>query len=187
MARKQLNSYQLELRSKENTGRVKRVEALNKCIFTLAEQSEHERKRRLRLTLEQKLARKPQENTSQEVIKFPDGRISYLEGLFLGIIIGLLFSWFIDFAANRGTTLNTYKTLLTSTSFRYHQMSSSETPAVTVDEDELADPNFDGYFNDKEHPPYNAEDPYSYAPPHLPQNEQEVRSAVEDITQKLGA
>jgi hypothetical protein len=63
-------------------------------------------------------------------------------------------------------------------------MSSSETPAITVDEDGLADPNFDGYFSDKEYPPYNAEDPYIYAP-YLPQNEQEVKSAVEDLTKKL--
>jgi hypothetical protein len=31
-------------------------------------------------------------------------------------------------------------------------MSSSETPDITVDEDGLADPNFDGYFNGKEAP-----------------------------------
>jgi hypothetical protein len=98
MSRKQLNSYQLELRSKENTARVKRVAANNQRVFTLAEQSERERKRWLRLALEQKLARRLQENTSQEVIKFQERRISYLEGLFLGIIIGVLLSLFLDFA-----------------------------------------------------------------------------------------
>jgi hypothetical protein len=97
MPRKQLNSYQLELRSKENTARVKRIAANNRRIFPLAEQSERERKRLCRLALEQKLARRSQENTSQEVIKFPERRISYLEGLFLGIIIGVLLSLFLDF------------------------------------------------------------------------------------------
>jgi hypothetical protein len=63
-------------------------------------------------------------------------------------------------------------------------MSSSETPAITVDEDGLEDPNFDGYFNDKEVHPYNEEDPYSYSP-YLPQTEEEVKVAVEDLTQKL--
>jgi hypothetical protein len=51
-----------------------------------------------RLALEQKLARRPQENTSQEVIKFPERRISYLEGLFLGIFVGVGISLFLDFA-----------------------------------------------------------------------------------------
>jgi hypothetical protein len=105
--RKQLNSYQLELRSKANTARIKRVEALNQRIFTLAEQSEHERKRRLRLALEQKLARRPHENTLHEVIKIPGQNIGYLEGLFLGIIVGLLFSWFIDFAIARQHSTST--------------------------------------------------------------------------------
>jgi hypothetical protein len=31
-------------------------------------------------------------------------------------------------------------------------MSSSETPNITVDEDGLQDPNFDGYFNGRELP-----------------------------------
>jgi hypothetical protein len=62
--------------------------------------------------------------------------------------------------------------------------SSEETPAITVDENGLEDPNFDGYFNGKEVPQYDEEDPYSYAP-YLPQTEQEVKSAVEDLTQKL--
>ncbi len=90
--------------------RVKRVEALNKRIFTLAEKSERERKRRFRLALEQKLARRPQEHTSQEVIKFPEQRISYLEGLFLGIIIGVLLSLFLDFAISgqHSTTTKLY-------------------------------------------------------------------------------
>jgi hypothetical protein len=58
----------------------------------------------------------------------------------------------------------------------------------------LADPNFDGYFNGKEVPQEilqvdeeeGAEDPYAYCPPDLlPQTEGEVKSAVEDLTQKL--
>jgi hypothetical protein len=110
MPRKPLNSYQLELRSPENTARVKRAAANNQRIFTLAEQSERERKRRFRLALEQKLVRRPQENTSQEVIKFPEQRISYLEGLSLGIIIGVLLSLFLDFAFARqhSTTTKLY-------------------------------------------------------------------------------
>ncbi len=50
-------------------------------------------------------------------------------------------------------------------------MSSSETPATTVSEDGLADPNFDGCFNDKEYPQnVDEEDSYSYAP-NLPQTQ----------------
>jgi hypothetical protein len=70
-------------------------------------------------------------------------------------------------------------------------MSSSETPAIPLDSNGLPpDPNFDGYFNNKEVPQFDREDfsmedPYSYASPYLPQNEQEVKSAVEDLTQKL--
>jgi hypothetical protein len=97
MSRKQLNAYQLELRSKENKARVKKITATNQRIFRLAEQSDRERKRLCRLALEQKLARRLQENTSQEVIKFPERRISYLEGLFLGVFIGVLLSLFLDF------------------------------------------------------------------------------------------
>jgi hypothetical protein len=63
-------------------------------------------------------------------------------------------------------------------------MSSSETPVITVNEDGLEDPNYDGYFDDKEVPQLDEEDPYSYAP-YLPQNESEVKSAVENLTQKL--
>jgi hypothetical protein len=63
-------------------------------------------------------------------------------------------------------------------------MSSSEPPAITVNKDGLADPNFDGYFNDKEYPQsMDEEDPYSYVPPQMPQTEGEVKSAVEDLTQ----
>jgi hypothetical protein len=53
MLRKQLSPYQLELRSKANMARVKRIGAPNNRIFTLAEHSERERKRRFRLALEQ--------------------------------------------------------------------------------------------------------------------------------------
>jgi hypothetical protein len=180
MPKKQLNSYQLELRSPENTARLKRVAANNQHIFTLAERSERERKRRFRLVLEQKLARRPQENTSQEVIKFPEQRISYLEGLFLGIIIVVLLSLFPDFVV----LLNPHKTLLISDSFQYHQMKHSETTAITVDEDGLEDPNFDGLYNGKEIPQLDVEDPYAYLP-YLPQTESEVKSAVEDLTQKI--
>jgi hypothetical protein len=97
MSRKQLNSYQLELRSQANRARVKKIEETNQRIFKLAEQSERERKRLCRLAPEQKLARRPQENTPQEVIKFPERRISNLEGLFLGIFIGVLISLLLDF------------------------------------------------------------------------------------------
>jgi hypothetical protein len=97
MPRKQLNSYQLELRSPENKARVKKITETNQRIFRLAEQSDLERRRLCRLALEQKLARRPHENTSQEAIKFPERRISYLEGLFLGILIGVLISLFLDF------------------------------------------------------------------------------------------
>jgi hypothetical protein len=97
MPRKQLNVYQLELRSPENKARVKKITETNQRIFRLAEQSDRERKRLCRLALEQKLAHRPQENTSQEVIKFPERRISYLEGLFLGIFIGVLISLLLDF------------------------------------------------------------------------------------------
>jgi hypothetical protein len=92
MSRKQLNAYQLERRSKEHKARVKKITATKQRIFKLAEQSDRERKRLCRLALEQKLAR-----TSQEVIKFPDRRISYLEGLFLGVFIGVLLSLLLDF------------------------------------------------------------------------------------------
>ena len=87
MPRKQLNSYQRELRSPENKTRVKRITETNQRIFRLAEQSDRERRRVCRLALEQKLARRSHENISQEPIKFPERRISYLEGLFLGIFI----------------------------------------------------------------------------------------------------
>jgi hypothetical protein len=97
MPRKQLNSYQLELRSPENKARVKKITETNQRISRLAEQSDRERRRLCILALEQKLARRPQENTSQEVIKFPERRISYLEGLFLGIFIGVLISLLLDF------------------------------------------------------------------------------------------
>jgi hypothetical protein len=97
MPRKQLNAYQLELRSPENKARVKRITETNQRIFRLAEQNDRERKRLCRLALEQKLACMSQENTSQEVIKFPERRISYLEGLFLGIFIGVLISLLLDF------------------------------------------------------------------------------------------
>jgi hypothetical protein len=68
-------------------------------------------------------------------------------------------------------------------------MISSETPAITVDENGLEDPNFDGtlspsVYNEKEVPQFDEEGPYSYAP-YLPQNESEAKSAVEDLTQKL--
>jgi hypothetical protein len=97
MPRKQLNAYQLELHSPENKARIKKITEINQRIFRLAEQSDRERKRLCRLALEQKLVRRPQENTSQEVIKFPERRISYLEGLFLGIFIGVLISLLLDF------------------------------------------------------------------------------------------
>ena len=97
MPRKQLNAYQLELHSPENKARVKKITETNQRIFRLAEQSDRERRRLCRLALEQKLARRPQENTPQEVIKFPERRISNLEGLFLGIFIGVLISLFLDF------------------------------------------------------------------------------------------
>jgi hypothetical protein len=98
MPRKQLNTYQLELRSPENKARVKRITETNQCIFRLAEQSDRERRRLSRLALEQKLARRPQENTLQEVVKFPERRMNYLEGLFLEIFIGVGISLFLDFA-----------------------------------------------------------------------------------------
>ncbi len=106
MPRKQLNSYQLELRSPENKARVKRITETNQRIFRLAEQSDRERRRLCRLALEQTLARGSHENNSQEAIKFPDRRISYLEGLFLGIFIGVLISLFLDF-----TTTGQHSTL----------------------------------------------------------------------------
>jgi hypothetical protein len=53
MPRKQLNAYQLELRSKEHKARVKKITATNQRIFKLAEQSDRERKRLCRLALEQ--------------------------------------------------------------------------------------------------------------------------------------
>ena len=96
MPRKQLNAYQPELRSPENKARVKKIAATNHRFFRLAEQSDRERRRLCRLALEQKLARRSQENTSQEVVKFPERRISYLEGLFLGILIGVWISLFLD-------------------------------------------------------------------------------------------
>ncbi len=71
-------------------------------------------------------------------------------------------------------------------------MSSSETPAITVNEDGLEDPNFDGFFNGKEVPQeilqVDEADPYTYNPfdfTQLPQTEDEVKIAVEDLTQKL--
>jgi hypothetical protein len=97
MPRKQLNDYQIELRSPENKARVKKITETNQRIFRLAEQSDRGRKRLCRLALEQKLARRSQENTSQEVVKFPERRISYLEGLFFGIFIGVLISLLLDF------------------------------------------------------------------------------------------
>jgi hypothetical protein len=81
---------------------------------------------------------------------------------------------------------------LTSTSFRNHQMSSSETPAIAVNEDGLEDLNFDGFFNGKETPQevlqVDEADPFTYNPfdlTQLPQTEGEVKIAVEDLTQKL--
>ena len=97
MPRKQLNSYQRELRSPENKARVKKITETNQRIFRLAEQSDRERRRLCRLALEQKLARRLQANTLQEPIKFSERRISYLEGLFLGIFIGVWISLFLEF------------------------------------------------------------------------------------------
>ncbi len=57
MPRKQLNAYQLELRSIENKAHVKKITETNQRIFRLAEQKDLERKRLCRLALEQKLAR----------------------------------------------------------------------------------------------------------------------------------
>jgi hypothetical protein len=96
MPRKQLNSYQLELRSPENKARVQKIAETNQRIFKLAEQSDRERRRLCRLALEQKLARRSHESISQEPTKFPERRISYLEGLFLGIFIGVSISLFLD-------------------------------------------------------------------------------------------
>jgi len=101
MPRKQLNSYQLELRSPENKARVKKITETNQRIFRLAEQSDRERRRLCRLALEQKLARRAHENTSQEPIKFPERRISHLEGIFLGIFIGVVISLFLDLTIPR--------------------------------------------------------------------------------------
>jgi hypothetical protein len=110
MPRKQLNPYQLELRSSENKTRVKRITETNQRISRLAEQSDRERRRLCRLALEQKLARRPQENTLQEVIKFTERRISYLEGLFLGIFIGVLIGLLLDFTitGQHSTLANLY-------------------------------------------------------------------------------
>jgi hypothetical protein len=79
MPRKQLNSFQLELRFKANTARIKRVQATNQRIFTLAEQSERQRKRRLTLAQTQKLARRPQAITSQEDEQISGRTIGYLD------------------------------------------------------------------------------------------------------------
>jgi hypothetical protein len=65
-------------------------------------------------------------------------------------------------------------------------MSSSETSAIPLHNNGLPYPNFDGYFNDKEVPQFDGKNPYPYSyASYLPQTESEVKSAVEDLTQKL--
>ena len=61
MARTKSTPYQLELiRQQKDKSRTKRVNALNQHIFTLAEQSEYERKRGIRLAFAAQQARRQQ-------------------------------------------------------------------------------------------------------------------------------
>ena len=59
MARTKSTPYQLELiRQQKDKSRTERLNALNQRIFTLAEQSEYERKRGIRLAIAAKQARR---------------------------------------------------------------------------------------------------------------------------------
>ena len=61
MARTKSTPYQLELiRQQKDTLRTERLNALNQRIFTLAEQSEYERKRGIRLAIAAQQARRQQ-------------------------------------------------------------------------------------------------------------------------------
>jgi hypothetical protein len=69
MARTKSTPYQLELiRQQKDKSRTERVNALNQRIFTLAEQSECERKRGIRLAIAAQQARRQQTHLIEDAL-----------------------------------------------------------------------------------------------------------------------
>ena len=111
MARTKSTPYQLELiRQQKDKSRTERLNALNQRIFTLAEQSEYERKRGIRLAIAAQQARRQQihliedelddqsseseeetdKSGSEEVTNTPfqTRNFDYIVGIILGFILG---------------------------------------------------------------------------------------------------
>ena len=111
MARTKSTPYQLELiRQQKDKSRTERLNALNQRIFTLAEQSEYERKRRIRLAIAAQQARRQQihliedelddqsseseeetDNSGSEEAtntSFQTRNFDYIVGIILGFILG---------------------------------------------------------------------------------------------------
>jgi hypothetical protein len=112
MARTKSTPYQLELiRQQKDKSRTERVNTLNQRIFTLAEQSEYERKRGIRLAIAAQQARRQQihliedelddqsSESEEEADKnsgseeeantsFQTRNFDYIVGIILGFILG---------------------------------------------------------------------------------------------------
>lgn len=111
MARTKSTPYQLELiRQQKDKSRTERLNALNQRIFTLAEQSEYERKRGIRLAIAAQQARRQQihliedelddqsSESEEETDKsgseeetntpFQTRNFDYIVGIILGFILG---------------------------------------------------------------------------------------------------
>ena len=111
MARTKPTPYQLELiRQQKDKARTERLNALNQRIFTLAEQSEYERKRGIRLAIAAQQARRQQihliedelddqsSESEEETDKsgseeetntpFQTRNFDYIVGIILGFILG---------------------------------------------------------------------------------------------------
>ena len=111
MARTKSTPYQLELiRQQKDKSRTERLNALNQRIFTLAEQSEYERKRGIRLAIAAQQARRQQihliedelddqsSESEEETDKsgseeetntpFQIRNFDYIVGIILGFILG---------------------------------------------------------------------------------------------------
>ena len=111
MARTKSTPYQLELiRQQKDKSRTERVNALHQRIFTLAEQSEYERKRGIRLAIAAQQARRQQihliedeldkqssdseeetDNSGSEEetnTSFPTRNFDYIVEIILGFLLG---------------------------------------------------------------------------------------------------
>ena len=111
MARTKSTPYQLELiRQQKDKSRTERLNALNQRIFTLAEQSEYERKRGIRLAIAAQQARRQQIHLIEDELDdqsseseeendksgseeetntpFQTRNFDYIVGIILGFILG---------------------------------------------------------------------------------------------------